>query len=115
MPKWDTIALLDELKLKGLTDRLFRDELHHFGRKGYMASFRRFCEDTGSFHPQGWNQLLHDRLPWMVARCGEGYLKDGRTIEDLARAANTAIASSSYAGCKKQSTDKGPAGRMSGK
>ncbi len=103
MPKRDTLTLLDDLKKLGLDDPLFSTRLHHLGDS--MKGFRAFCERVNSFRSAGCNQLLHDRMAYIRARCKDGALNGGRTIEDLVDEAKSQISRANYPACKKHISD----------
>lgn len=104
MPKRDTQTLLDELERRGLDNSVFQTKLHHLG--GTLNRFRAFTDNIGDFTKTGCNQLLHDRLAYMLDRCNKGALEQGKTMEDLANEAKAAICCRDYPKCRKHISDK---------
>jgi hypothetical protein len=102
MAKRDTLTLLDELEKAGLNDAVFSHELHHLG--GTMNGFRAFCQTVGYFRQSGCNQLLHDRLAYMLDRYKGG---DRKTMKDHADEAKRVIKCLVYTSCKKHIADQG--------
>jgi hypothetical protein len=105
MPKLDTLNLLNELERRGLDNTVFQTKLHHLG--GTLNGFRAFTANVGFFIKTGCNQLLHDRLAFMLNRCNMGDLERGKTMGDLADEAKTAVCCRDYSSCKKHVSDKG--------
>ena len=98
MPKKDTLALLDELEAFGLTELLFR-QIHHFG--GSLKTFRAFSTTVGYFRKSGCNQLLHERLAYVLQECRNGALKHGKSLDDLAADAVRHVPLHRFPGCAK--------------
>jgi hypothetical protein len=60
----DTLLYLDELEGLGF-DNLAFSRLHHFRekeKKETIRGFRRYCEQTGSFHVDENNERVHKRI-----------------------------------------------------
>jgi hypothetical protein len=102
MAKRDTLTLLNELENFGLKEPLFRD-LHHF--RGRLTEFRRFCETVSYFRKNGCNQLLHERLDYILQHCKQGALNQGETLESLATVAIRQVPLLRFNGCKKHLLD----------
>jgi hypothetical protein len=66
MPNQEALSILDEYEMRRLDKELFRKKLHHLG--GSFAGFYEHAQRFNSFKPLECNQLLLDRLKFILGR-----------------------------------------------
>ncbi len=67
MSKEDTIKLLKSLRSPN-SDSVFESHLHHFHNT--PDQFSDYCETVNSFHPNSRNQILHERMQYILEQMG---------------------------------------------
>jgi hypothetical protein len=77
-----TIKLIEHLKALGFDDEAFR-LLHHF--QGSMNSFERHARIVTSFHEDGNNHRVRNRLEFVLGSCTNGLPPKGEIFASLAR------------------------------
>jgi hypothetical protein len=103
MAKRDTLSLLDEYEHLGLDKGLFQHKLHPDG--GSFDGFRRHSMNVISFKRLGSNQVLHDRLAFIVSQVRSGASADSSGLEKLIEQSWTEIPCSRYPNCRGHNFD----------
>jgi hypothetical protein len=98
MAKRDTLSLLDEYKRLGLDKDLFQHKLHPDG--GSFERFFRWSTHVSSFKNMGSNQLLHDRLAFILSQIRDGASADSSGLEKLIERSWVEIPCSRYSNCR---------------
>lgn len=98
MAKRDVLSLLDEYERLGLDKILFQSKLHHLGSS--FHGFYKFAAKVHSFRPLECNQLLQDRLAFLVKRVQNGAPHNRAAIEKLIEQSFIEIPCSRYPNCK---------------
>jgi hypothetical protein len=98
MPKRDTLSLLDEYDKRGLDKDLFREPLHHLGAG--FEGFYQFCLKVNAFIPSQCNQLLHDRLVFILDQIRNGAPSDRVGLKGLIEQSWIKVPCSRYPKCK---------------
>ncbi len=91
MANREALSVLDEYEKQGLDKELFRNKLHHLG--GSFAGFN-------SFEPLQCNQLLLDRLKFILNEIRNGALADPSSLKRLIGRSFVEVPCSRYASCK---------------
>jgi hypothetical protein len=98
MPNRTALSLLDEYDSSGLDKRLFQQKLHHMG--GGFESFYRHSFKVSSFKSLGCNQLLIDRVRFILDKIRDGAPRDQSSLEKLIGQSFKEIPCSRYTQCK---------------
>jgi len=98
MAKRDTLSLLDEYKHLELDKSLFQHKLHHLG--GSFEEFYEWTSHVRSFHRMGCNQLLHDRLKFILGQIRNGASSDRSSLEKLIEQSWIQIPCGQYESCR---------------
>jgi hypothetical protein len=98
MPNREAISVLDEYELRQLDKELFRKPLHHLGDS--FAGFYRFAQKVNSFKPMGCNELLLDRLKFILEKIRNDASSDPSTFETLIERSFREVPCSRYTSCK---------------
>ena len=98
MPNREALSVLDEYKRRKLDKGLFREKLHHLG--GSFEGFYKFAQNVMSFKPLECNQLLLDRLKFILDQIRNGASPDRSTLERLIEQSWVEVPCSRYANCK---------------
>lgn len=98
MPHRVVLSLLDEYDLLGLDKKLFKDKLHHLGDS--FNGFYRFCSMVNSFKPLQCNQLLYDRLNFILTEIRNGSPTDISSLDKLIERSWSEIPCSRYSQCQ---------------
>jgi hypothetical protein len=97
------LSLLDEYEERGLDKVLFRDKLHHL--RASFKSFYSFAKKSNAFDPTQCNQLLHDRLNWILTQIRSGARSDPAGLEALIEKSWIELPCSGYIHCKGHKSD----------
>jgi hypothetical protein len=103
MPNSAMLTLLDEYERLNLDKGPFREKLHHL--RASFKSFYSFAGKVNEFDPTQCNQLLHDRLAWILRQIRSGARHDRSGLNALMEQSWTEIPCSQYVNCKGHKTD----------
>ncbi|MGB6688792.1 MAG: hypothetical protein WBE76_13230 [Terracidiphilus sp.] len=98
MAKRDTLSLLDEFDRLELDKGLFQHKLHHLGCS--FESFHKWASHVSSFKPMGGNQLLHDRLVFVLSQVRNGASANPSSLEKLIEQSWIDVPCSGYPNCR---------------
>jgi len=98
MAKMDTLSLLDEYDRLGLDKTLFERKLHHLGDS--FDGFYAYASRVEFFVPSRCNQLLHDRLAFILDQIRNGASHDRSGLEKLIERSWGEVPCSRYAQCR---------------
>ena len=98
MAKRDTLSLLDEYERLGLDKGLFQHKLHPDG--GSFEGFFGHASNVSSFKKMGANQVLHDRLAFILSQIKGGASADSSGLEKLIEQSWMEIPCSRYPNCR---------------
>ncbi|MGA3034972.1 MAG: hypothetical protein ABSD70_16930 [Terracidiphilus sp.] len=98
MPNRTALSRLKEYKSLELDKKLFQHKLHHLGDS--FESFWMYSSSVSSFKPLECNQLLIDRLSFILAEIGKGASRDRSSLEKLIERSFKEIPCSRYINCK---------------
>jgi hypothetical protein len=92
------LSLLDQYESLKLDKSLFKNKLHHFG--GGFESFYHWASEKQSFRRLECNQLLQDRLEYIIGEIKKGTAHDPKSLEKLIEDSWIAVPCSRYPKCQ---------------
>ena len=104
MPNLEALAVLEEYETRKLDKELFRTKLHHLGC-GFKG-FYNYAQGAKSFKPLGCNQLLLDRLKFILWQMRSGASPVPSVLNSLIEQSFVEIPCSRYTECKGHRFDR---------
>jgi hypothetical protein len=98
MPNQTALSLLKRYDSLKLDKRLFQCKFHHLGDS--FESFCQYSSSVRSFKSLECNQLLIDRLSFILAEIDKGASRDRPSLEKLIERSFKEIPCSRYTNCK---------------
>lgn len=98
MPIREALSVLDEYETRKLDNELFRNMLHHLG--GSFEGFYKHAERSNSFKPLECNQILLDRLKFILDRIRNDPSRDRSSLPALIRQSWIEVPCSRYPNCR---------------
>lgn len=98
MPNREALSTLDEWRRLKLDENLFRKKLHHFG--GSFDGFYNHSNKVSSFKLLECNQLLIDRVKFILREIQDGDFPDKSSLEKLIERSWKVVPCSKYSHCK---------------
>lgn len=104
MPIPEALSVLGEYERKQLNKELFREKLHHLGDS--FEAFKDYAQSVKSFKRLECNQLLLDRLKFILNQIPFGVSLDRSSLETLIDRSFIEVPCSRYANCKGHRFDR---------
>ncbi len=104
MPHQEALSVLAEYEMRDLDRDLFRNKLHHLG--GSFEGFKKFAQTVKSFRRLECNQLLLDRIKFILDQIRNGASSDLSSLERLIERSFIKVPCSYYPNCRGHRFDR---------